>query len=189
MFDEDDDKPASSYPEIQDSAFTPDDIEAIQKFKAEQLKKEQKNQSILRGIETAFWGITSFSIARFLVLTSGSGGVGLAVAATLMINNITNRDCLDALRIDRKEGQTEVEGMGRFIKFGFSTAVSAVVLWSAVGDFIQLKNTSVSTYNGLQSTVEEFNRLPDKNQNRIFIIGGIIIIAGLWVVIDSRGRR
>jgi hypothetical protein len=191
MFDEEDThkQDSSNYPTVDDSGYTPDEIEAIQKFKAELLKKEAKNSSVLRGLESAFWGITSYSLAKFLVLTSGSGGISLAVAATVLINNITNRDCLDGFRAESKEGNFEVEGMGNMVKFVFITAVSAVVLWSAVGDFLQLRNTSEKTYNNLQNTVEEFNRLPDKRQNEILIIGGIIIICGLWVVVDSKGRR
>jgi len=184
-----DNQTASNYPSIEDSGFTADEVEAIQKFKAELLKKEAKNLSILKGLESSFWGITSYSLAKFLILTSGSSGISLAVAATVLINNITNRDCLDAFRFDRKEGQFEVQGMGKLIKFGFSSVVTAMVLWSTIGDFLQLRATSERTYDNLQHTVEEFNRLPENKQNQILIIGGIIIVCGLWVVVDSRGRR
>lgn len=187
---QEDNQPESTNYKIEtDTSFTPDEIQAIKAYKENLQKKISKNRSILRGLETSFWGITSYSLAKFLIFTSGMNGVGLAVAASFLINNITNRDCLDGFSINRKEGQFEVDGMGKIIKFGFSTLVASFVIWSAVGDFINVVNNSKNTYEGLQNTVKEFNKLPDNQQNTILIIGGLIILCGLYVVIDSKGRR
>jgi hypothetical protein len=188
MFAEDDNEEKPNYPHLDDTAFTPDEAESIKAYKGTLQSKIAKNQSVLRGLETSFWGITSYSLAKFLVVTSGSVGVGLAVAASVLINNITNRDCLDSINIDINDG-VKTEGMGKLVKFGFSTIVSGFVIWSAIGDFYHIKNQSKETYNNLQNTVEEFNRLPDKNQNELLVIGAILGIAGLYVAIDSRGRR
>lgn len=185
-----DNQPESTNYKIEtDTSFTPDEIQAIKAYKENLQKKISKNRSILRGLEASFWGITSYSLAKLLIFTSGMSGVGLAVAASFLINNITNRDCLDGFSINRREGQFEVDGMGKIIKFGFSTLVASFVIWSAVGDFINVVNNSKNTYEGLQNTVKEFNKLPDNQQNTILIIGGLIILCGLYVVIDSKGRR
>jgi hypothetical protein len=78
--------------------------------------------------------------------------------------------------------------MGRFIKFGFSTVVTAFLIWSALGNFISVIHTSGETYKNLQNTVEDFNKLPDDKQNTIFIVGGLIGLAGIYVIVDSRRR-
>lgn len=178
-----------NYPIEQDTSFTPDEIESIKTYKERLQAKLNKNRSVLKGLEVSFWGITSYSLARFLVLTSGSQGVGLAVAACLLINQITNRDCLDTLNINRKDGQFEVDGMGKLIKFLFSTLVSAFVIWSALGNFLQVAESSKNTYSQLQNKVEEFNRLPDEKQNAILIVGGLLILAGVYTVVDGIKKR
>jgi hypothetical protein len=94
---------------------------------------------------------------------------------------------LDSLNIDYQEG-FKTSGMGKLIKFGLSTLVSAIVIFSAVGDLLNLKNSSEQTFRNLENTVEKFNRLPEEQQNKLYIIGGIIIVAGLYVVVDSRGK-
>lgn len=179
----------SNYPSDVDSSFTPDEQEAIKKYKDDLNKKLNKNRSVLKGLETALWSITSYSLSRWLILTSGTQGISLAIAASFLINNIVNRDCLDSFRFDRKEGQNDIEGMGKLIKFGISTLVTAFVIWSALGDFLHVVNSSEDTYNQLNKTVEDFNKLPNDQQNKIIIAGGVIIIAGLYVVIDSSKRR
>lgn len=178
-----------NYPIETDNAFTPDEIEAIKEFKANKLKKINKNNSVRKGLEVSFWGILSYSIARFLVLTSGTSGVGLAVATAFFINNIANRDCLDAFNLDRKEGQFEITGMGKLLKFAMSTLVTAFVIGNATGDLLHMMDTSESNFQALEQKVEEFNRLPEDDQNKILIVGGILIVAGLWVVVDSVSTR
>ncbi|BAZ36880.1 hypothetical protein NIES4101_28000 (plasmid) [Calothrix sp. NIES-4101] len=177
-----------SYPISKDSSFTPDEIEIISEFKANQQKKINKNRSILKGLEVSFWGITSYSLARFLILTSGTQGLALAVASTFFINQITNRDCLDNFRVDKKDDQWEIDGMGRLIKFALSTIVSAVVLWGAVGDFLQMVHSSEQTYSTLQTSVTEFNKLPSEEQNKLIVIIGISFVAGVYAV-SSMNRR
>ncbi|MEB3220148.1 MAG: hypothetical protein VKN72_28485 [Nostocales cyanobacterium 94392] len=179
----------SNYPTIEDTAFTNDEQEAIKNYKDNLSKKLDKNRSVLKGLETALWGITSYSLSRWLILTSGTQGIGMAIASAFLINNIVNRDCLDSFRFDRKDGQNDIEGMGKLIKFGLSTLVTAFVIWSAVGDFLHVVNTSEDTYDRLSKTVEDFNKLPSEQQNKIAIASGLVIISGLYVVIDSSRRR
>lgn len=177
------------YPKVEDTEFTPDEQEAIKKYKDNLSKKLDKNRSVLKGLETTLWGITSYSLSRWLILTSGTQGISLAIASAFLINNIVNRDCLDSFKFDRKEGQNDIEGMGKLIKFGFTTLVTAFVIWSAVGDFINVVSSSEDTYERLSQTVDDFNKLPNDQQNKIIIVGGVIIIAGLYVFIDSSRRR
>jgi hypothetical protein len=177
-----DEENQANYPRSEDSSFTPDEIEIISEFKANHQKKINKNHSILKGLEVSFWGITSYSLARFLILTSGTQGLTLAIASTFLINQITNRDCLDNFRVDKKDDQWEIDGMGRLIKFGLSTIVSVIVLWGAIGDFIQMVNSSKQTYNTLQTTVDEFNQLPNDEQNKLIVIVGISFIAGVYTI-------
>lgn len=179
----------SNYPIEEDDSFTPDEIEAIKKYKAVLERKLNKNQSILKGLEIGFWGITSYSVSRFLVLTSGSQGIGLAIALSLLINNITNRDCLDSFSLDRQEGEWNISGMGKIIKFGFSTLITSFIIWNATGDLLSMANSSRATYKALENKVEEFNRLPEGQQNTILVIGGIIGIAGIYTIVDTLKQR
>jgi hypothetical protein len=172
----------TNYPISKDSSFTPDEIEIISEFKANHQNKIDKNRSILKGLEVSFWGITSYSLARFLILTSGTQGLALAIASTFFINQITNRDCLDNFRVDKKDDQWEIDGMGKLVKFALSTIVSVIVLWGAIGDFVQMVHSSQQTYNTLQTTVEEFNKLPDDEQNKLIVIIGISFVAGVYAI-------
>jgi hypothetical protein len=179
----------SNYSVEEDDSFTPDEIEAIKKYKAVLERKLNKNQSIVKGLEVGFWGITSYSISRFLVLTTGSQGIGLAIALSLLINNITNRDCLDSFSLDRKEGEWNINGMGKIIKFGFSTLIASFIIWNATGDLLSMANSSKATYEALGNKVEEFNRLPERQQNTILVIGGIIGLAGIYTIVDTLNQR
>jgi hypothetical protein len=176
----------SNYPTESDNAFTPDEQSAIRAYKDNLSRKLSKNRSVLKGLEMSFWGITSYSLARFLILTSGTGGIALAFSAILIINQITNREAIEELISRNNEGNQDI--MGRFIKFGFSTVVTAFLIWSALGNFISVIHTSGETYKNLQNTVEDFNKLPDDKQNTILIVGGLIGLAGIYVIIDSRRR-
>lgn len=186
---ESDDTPASNYPIEEDSSFTPDEIESIQKYKENLQKKLNKNQSVLKGVEAGFWGLTSYSIARFLILTIGNQGVGLAMALSVLINNITNRDCLDAFNLDRKDGEWNIQGMGKIIKFSFSTLVACFIIWNATGDLLRMADSSKETYNALQNKVEQFNNLPDSQQRNIFIVVVLVGLGGIYTIIDSLDRR
>lgn len=182
------DEQQSNYPTQEDSAFTPDEQEAIKQYKQNLTRKLNKNSSVLKGLETSFWGVTSYSIVRFLILTSGTQGIGLAIAACFLINQITNRELLD-VSIAHKEGQLEINGMGKLIKFAFSTLVSAFIIWSALGNFLNVAENSKRTYDQLQNTVEEFNKLPNHQQDTILIIGGIVGLAGIYVIIDTLNKK
>ena len=188
-FQEDTEQKSDNYPVETDTEFTLDEIEAIKQYKEQLSKKLNKNRSVLKGLEVGFWSMTSYSIARFLVLTSGTSGIGLAIALSFLINSIVNRDCLDNFNFDRKDGEFEVIGMGRLIKFGFSILVASFVIWNATGDLLRMVDNSKSTYDALQNKIEEFNKLPDNQQRNIFIVGGIVGLAGVYVVADSLKAR
>jgi uncharacterized protein with PQ loop repeat len=177
-----------NYPTQEDNAFTPDEQEAIKQYKENLTRKLTKNRSVLKGLETSFWGITSYSIARFLILTSGTQGIALAIVTSLLINQITNRELIEGININRRDGQWEADNMGKLIKFTFSTLVSAFVIWSALGNFINIVNSSRATYDQLQGAVNSFNKLPEERQNLIMVAGGLIILAGIYTVIDSKRK-
>jgi hypothetical protein len=58
----------SNYPTEEDTAFTPDEQSAIKAYKENLTRKLNKNRSVLKGLEMSFWGISSYSVARFLIL-------------------------------------------------------------------------------------------------------------------------
>ncbi|MBW4600687.1 MAG: hypothetical protein KME29_14090 [Calothrix sp. FI2-JRJ7] len=182
------DENTQNYPTQEDNAFTPDEQEAIKQYKENLTRKLTKNRSVLKGLETSFWGITSYSIAKFVILTSGTQGVGLAIAASLLINQITNRDLIEGININRRDGQWEADNMGKLIKFTFSTLVSAFVIWSALGNFINIVNSSRATYDQLQGAANSFNKLPEERQNMIIVAGGLVILAGIYTIIDTKRR-
>lgn len=180
---------AENYPIETDDSFTPDEIEAIKRHKASLLSKLNKNRSVLKGLEVSFWGITSYSLARFMVLSSGTAGIPLAIAACFLINNISNREVLDSVNINYDEGM-KASGIGGFmLKFGLSTLVTIVILWGALGDLLALKDNSSKTYDSLRHTVEEFNRLPDPQQDKWLIFAALVGAAAVYTAVDSKGRR
>ncbi|MBF2067248.1 MAG: hypothetical protein IGS39_22955 [Calothrix sp. C42_A2020_038] len=177
----------SNYPTEEDSSFTPDEQEAIRAYKDNLDRKLNKNRSVLKGLEMSFWGITSYSLARFLVLTSGMDGVPLAISAILIINQITNREAIEEL-INHKGEDNRNNVMGRFIKFGFSTVITLFLMWGAVGKFLEIAYQSGETYKNIQTTIDKFNKLPESEQNTITVLVGLLSIAGVYIVIDSRRR-
>ena len=181
-------KEQSNYPTEEDTAFTNDEQEAIKEYKANLTKRINKQLSILKGFESAFWGITSYSFARFLILVSGSSALVFAIASVFLINNIVNRDCLDAFRLDRNDAEWKVEGMGKLLKFVLTTIGTAFILWGSIGEFYHIYNNSNETYNNLTKTVEEFQALPQDDQNKLLIFSGIVAIAGLYIAIDSKRK-
>ncbi|MEM7715654.1 MAG: hypothetical protein AAF349_19125 [Cyanobacteria bacterium P01_A01_bin.68] len=112
----------------------------------------------------------------------------MAVASVFLINNIVNRDCLDAFRLERNEAEWKVEGMGKLLKFVLTTIGTAFILWGSIGEFYHIYNNSNETYNNLTKTVEEFQALPQDDQNKLLIFSGIVAIAGLYIAIDSKRK-
>lgn len=162
-----------NYPIETDDSFTPDQIEEINNYKERANSKISKNDSVLRGLETFFWGVSSYSLCKWLVLNLGSNGISLAIAIALAANQIVNRDCLDSFNLNRKDGQWEVDGMGKLLKFFFGLLASAFVIWSSIGNFISMLNDSKTTYNVLNNTIEQFNSYPKEEQNQL-LTGGVV---------------
>lgn len=177
----------SNYPTEEDSSFTPDEQDAIKAYKENLNQKLNKNRSVLKGLEMSFWGITSYSLARFIILTNGTGGIALAVSAILIINQITNREAIEEL-INHKGEDNRNNVMGRFIKFGFSGLITLFLMWGAVGKFLEIAYQSGETYKNIQTTIDKFNKLPDSEQNTITVLVGLLSIAGVYIVVDSRRK-
>lgn len=177
----------SNYPLESDTAFTPDEREAIRRYNDNLQRKLSKNESVLRGLEMSFWGITSYSIARFLILTSGTQGIALSVSAILVINQITNREAIEEL-INHRSEEGKADIMGRFIKFGFSTLITLFLMWSAIGQFLHVVYSSGETYKQIQTTVQKYNKLPSDEQNTITVLVGLLSIAAVYIAIDERRR-
>jgi hypothetical protein len=182
---EDADK-TSNYKSETDTSFTPDEQESIFAYKDKLNRKLNKNRSVLKGLEITCFGITSYSLARFLILTSGTGGIALAISSILIINQITNREIIEELINRKQEGNSDI--MGRLIKFGLSTIVTAFLIWSALGQFLSTVNSSKDTYEQLQTATREFNKLPSDQQNTVFVVLALLACGGFYAVIDSRRR-
>lgn len=185
FLDESAEETKNNYPIEQDDSFTPDQIEAINERKKIIEKKIAKNDSILRGWETFFWGISSYSLCKWLVLNLGSSGISLAISIALVVNQIVNRDCLDAFNLNRKEGQWELTGMDKLFRFIFGILASGFVVWSSVGNFIGMLHDSQTTYSTLNNAIEEFNSYSKKQQEEAikgFVIGASAVAVGVYVV-------
>jgi hypothetical protein len=183
-YEEEENPPESQTYDIEpDDPFTKDQIEEIYQYKQKVQAKIDKNDAVLRGLETFFWGVTSYSLCRLLVLSLGLSGINLAIALSLVLNQIVNRDCLDAINIERREGQWEVKGMGKFFKFSFGLVTSAFILWTSIGEVISFQRQSEQTYEVLQSKVEEFNRLPEQKQVDLLEKGLIALSVGVGLLI------
>ena len=175
----------NNYPVEQDDSFTPDQIEQINERKEIANKKITKNDSILRGLETFFWGISSYSLCKWLVLNLGSSGISVAISIVFVVNQIVNRDCLDAFNLNRKEGQWELTGMDKLFRFIFGILASGFVVWSSVGSFIVMLHDSKTTYNTLNNAIEEFNSYSRKQQDEAikgFVIGASAVAVVVYVV-------
>jgi hypothetical protein len=177
--------PQSNYPIEEDDAFTLDEIEAIKAYKKQLQKKIDGKYSINRVIEQTFWGVTSYSLCRWLVITSGGMGFNLAIAVALLLNNIVNRDCFDSFSINKNSEGWEITGMGKLLKFTFSSAVAGFILWSAAGDFLYMARNSEQTYKDLQATVEDFNRLPDDNKNLVYVGGAVLALGAIATIVSG----
>ncbi len=177
-----------NYPFEEDTAFTPDEQEAIKAYKDNLTRKLSKNRSVLKGLEMSFWGISSYSIARFLILSVGVDGMSLAFATILVINQITNREIIEEL-INRRNEEGGHDYMGGLIKFGFSSVITAFLIWSALGNFFNVVRTSDQTYKDIQASVKKFNSLPEDDQNKVGTVLAIVGLAGLYITIDSRRIR
>lgn len=189
-FDDSESVPQSNYPIETDDSFTPDQIEEINNHKERANKKIAKNESVLRGLETFFWGISSYSLCKWLVLNLGSGGINLAIAVALAANQIVNRDCLDNFNLNRKDGQWEVDGMGKLLKFVFGLLASFFVIWSSIGSFIGMFNDSKTTYNALNNAIEQFNTYPKEQQNEL-LTGGVVgaaLVALIFIGIGANRK-
>ncbi|MBD0263127.1 MAG: hypothetical protein ICV78_10490 [Tolypothrix sp. Co-bin9] len=164
----------NNYPVEQDDSFTPDQIEEINQHKELIRKKIAKNESILKGIETFFWGISSYSLCKWIVLNLGSNGISVAISLAIVINQIVNRDCLDDFNLNRVDGRWETTGMSKLFRFLFGVAASAFVAWSSIGDFVGMVNDSRAAYQTLNGAIEEFSSYSKKQQEDIikgFVIG------------------
>jgi hypothetical protein len=185
--DTSDENTESNYPTEQDTPFTPDEIDSIKRYKDNLNRKLEKNRSILKGLEVSFWGITSYSLARFLIITSGSQGIFLAVALVLTINQIVNRDLLE-FNINKTNEGWELTNMDRLVKFIFQLILACFIIWGGIGNYFNTVRNSEQTYNDIKNTVENFNQLPQSDKTAIFVVA-IIVISGASYVIISDKRR
>jgi hypothetical protein len=178
----------SNYPIEADDSFTPDQIEEINEYKAQVSRKIAKNDSVLRGLETFFWGISSYSLCKWLVLNLGSGGINLAIATALIVNQIVNRDCLDSFNLNKKDEQWEITGMSKLFKFIFGLVASAFVVWSSIGNFIGMVHDSKTTYHALNNAVEEYNQLPQRSREELLqgIVIGVVAVSAAYMIANRR---
>ena len=151
------------YQDFPDTAFTQDEQEAIKRFKAKEIEKLNRSRAVLKGIESCGWGVTSYCLAKYLVIATGSAGLMPAVAIVLGINQIVNRDLLEFTVNKSPEGWVFTD-MDKAIKFLFQTIFGCFILWTAIGDFYTTLQNSHKTYDNIKATVEDFNRLPESDK-------------------------
>lgn len=161
------------YQDFPDTAFTQDEQEAIRRFKAKEIEKLNRSRAVLKGIESCGWGVTSYCLAKYLVIATGSAGLMPAVAIVLGINQIVNRDLLEFTVNKSPEGWVFTD-MDKAIKFLFQTIFGCFILWTAIGDFYTTMQNSHKTYDNIKATVEDFNRLPESDKTIVFVVGALV---------------
>ncbi|MBN3906569.1 MAG: hypothetical protein HWQ35_08415 [Nostoc sp. NMS1] len=161
------------YQDYPDTAFTQDEQEAIKRFKAKEIEKLNRSRAVLKGIESCGWGVTSYCLAKYLVIATGSAGLMPAVAIVLGINQIVNRDLLEFTVNKSPEGWVFTD-MDKAIKFLFQTIFGCFILWTAIGDFYTTMQNSHKTYDNIKATVEDFNRLPESDKTIVFVVGALV---------------
>lgn len=162
-----------SYQDFPDTAFTQDELEAIKRFKAKEVEKLNRSRAVLKGIESCGWGVTSYCLAKYLVIATGSAGLLPAVAIVLGINQIVNRDLLE-FSVNKSTDGWVFTDMHKAIKFIFQTIFGCFILWTAVGDFYSTLHSSHQTYDSIKATVEDFNRLPQSDKTLVFVVGAVV---------------
>ncbi|MHC5916113.1 MAG: hypothetical protein ACYTXE_35115 [Nostoc sp.] len=188
FLDESAEEVKNNYPIEQDDSFTPDQIEAILEHKKLIEKKISKNNSVLRGLETFFWGISSYSLCKWLILNLGTSGISLSVALAIVINQIVNRDCLDEFNLNRLDGRWETTGMQKLFKFLFGILASGFVAWSSIGHFIGMVSDSRVTYSLLNNSVQEFNSYSKEQKNEAMegFVEGCLVTAVIVLIVKAK---
>ncbi|MEM9926690.1 MAG: hypothetical protein AAF915_23565 [Cyanobacteria bacterium P01_D01_bin.50] len=186
IFDSSETDENQEYPIATDTEFTIDEISAIKEFKKTQLERIAKKRNTLEIIERIAWSVSSYSLARWLVLTSGSMGLNLAIISIITMNNIANRRLFDDVNIDYEDGGLKMRGMGKLVRIGGGLITSLIIGWSALGDFYDFKRNSEITYDNLTKMVEDFNNLPsDEDRWKVIAVGGGIafgIYGAAWLI-------
>lgn len=180
-----DDQQTHGYTIETDTSFTPDEIEAIARYKQKLAAKLNKNHNVLKGIETSAWGLSSYCLAKFLVTVSGTTGIFPSIAIVLGINQIVNRDLLE-FRINKSTQGWELEDMQKLVRFIFSTVFGCFIIWGAIGDFFGAIRNSNQTYSDIKQTIIQFQKLPEDDKNMTIIVG--VIVAG-GVIYALQGKR
>lgn len=168
-----------------DTEFTLDEIESIKRYKLNLETKLNRNQAILRGLEASFWSISSYSLARFLIVTSGTQGMALAVALVFGINQIVHRSLLN-FTLDKTDNGLQILGMHKLINFLFQLLLSAFICWSAIGDYFQTVKQSEQTYESIKTAIQDFQKMPDADKNNFFILAGLVIAGAGYVIVKDR---
>lgn len=173
------------YQDFPDTAFTQDEQEAIKRFKAKEIEKLNRSRAVLKGIESCGWGVTSYCLAKYLVIATGSAGLLPAVAIVLGINQIVNRDLLEFTVNKSPEGWVFTD-MDKAIKFLFQTIFGCFILWTAIGDFYTTMQNSHKTYDNIKATVEDFNRLPESDKTIVFVVGALVAGSVVYSIHKSK---
>lgn len=175
-----------NYPVLKDNAFTPDQIEFLEEYKQSDRDKVKKHKSVLKGLEAAFWGISSYSIAKYLVMAAGSSGAWFAACLIVVMNQIVNvnKECLDELRIDYDQG-IKVYGGRSVLKLLGGLVTTGVILYSALGEYYANVDISQQVSRVVFEDIDRYNGDIEKSNDldQLVQIGGIAI--SLFVVYTS----
>ena len=173
----------SNYPIKSDVAFTPDQIESINELKDDLRTKDNRDKNLCKVVETLFWNSTTYSLVRFLLLSSGGSGIPLAIAATLIIPQLSNLDLINDIKIDRNEGTNNISGGFSLLRIFFSFITAGALFFSASRDYLYIKTNSDISMENITNKIETFNNVPVENNNTLpIVIGGLTALSGITIL-------
>lgn len=177
------------YKVARDSEFTKDAQVALRQKEIQLRDKMAKNQAVLRGVETVGWSLSTFSLAKFIILSTGTSGVWFVVSAIFIANQIVNRDILTDFTVNKTAEGWQVTRIDKVMRFVFQLIVSCFVVWAAVGDVVQVAKNSDDTFKAIENQIEDFQRQPDDRKNQIYIIAGLALGVGGVMALNGGGKK
>lgn len=180
-----------NYPTEEDHKFTPDEQELIERKKEELLERINSNKKFAKGVEIIGSNITSFAVCRLLALTMGASAWPLVLTISGSFNMINNRDCLD-FKIDRSNGEWEMSGLSKLIRFGLGGVFVLLNLYGTMGDLLQIKWISESVYEKLEEQALVYSRLIEEKDTEgagKFLLGTLAVGALGGALFMSGGSK
>ncbi len=147
-----------NYPIEEDHAFTPDEIEAIERYKEELVKTIDANRAFKKGVEIVSINAISYCLSKMVVLQMAGSALPLVLIIGTTANFITNRDCLD-FKMDKDDSGWRLTGMQKLIRGALGFVLVGLQVYSVMGDIMIEEQRSKIFYNALEEKVNEYSRL------------------------------